>query len=126
MKWTVCIEGYGEGCDYTIDCNKKFYSYESDATTPEEFAKDLHEHLGDDDGRIYMYDCCERGYGERTFGSVSVAPAELVDISDLLMDSIKKDIEEDEARQREINKIAKEKTEKVLYEKLHKKYGNDK
>ena len=65
MKWTVCIEGYGEGCDYTIDCNKKFYSYESDATTPEEFAKDLHEHLGDDDGRIYMYDCCERGYGER-------------------------------------------------------------
>ena len=71
-----------------------------------------------------MYDCCERGYGERTFGSVSVAPAELVDISDLLMDSIKKDIEEDEARQREINKIAKEKTEKVLYEKLHKKYGD--
>ena len=40
------------------------------------------------------------------------------------MDSIKKDIEEDEARQREINKIAKEKTEKVLYEKLHKKYGD--
>jgi len=115
-KWVVCINGHGQGCDYTIGCNSKFYETEADSLQAlidklnYDFAnlKDVKEY--GETPQIYMSGF--EKYPENVYDKVYVACGELVDISDKLREKIKDMISEKE----------KEDSEYELYKKLKEKY----
>lgn len=123
MKFVVCYLGAGEGCDYTIGCNKTFSMMDADSL--EDLKNKLHADLAGYENvsngkEIFAYMSGVRNYDyEHTYESVFVVPGELIDISDDLRQKINEGLGRAETlRRQEI-----ETEEKELYQKLKQKYG---
>ena len=114
-KFVICLKGYGEGCDYTIGCNFRFY--EHNASSLEDLIEKLHIDFGGESSRPYMSGF--EKYPEHVYESVYVVPGRLIDISDKLRDKIKEMLEEQNQQEQKTN----EDVELALYEKLKKKYA---
>lgn len=113
-KFVICITGRGEGCDYTIACNKTYYT--DKAKSVDDLIKALHEEWSDDYGRVYMSDCGDR---ELTYEEVTVY--EYVSERDI-SDDLRNLIKADKNKESEKEKLASEQAEKELYNNLKKKY----
>src|SRR3989304_10493996 len=123
-KWVICIEGHGEGCDYTIGCNYKFLEYETESGLLPDLIDKLHcdfAGLNDMDiiPRIYMSGF--EKYPEHVYDKVYVSHGELVDISDELRAKIKDMLI---AKDQE-NEKQEENAEHELYKKLKEKYEKE-
>ena len=109
-NYVVCINGYGDGCDYTIDCNKTFQEIEAESI------EDLLDKIHTEHEYVYMSGCGDDDY--HTYKDVYVIEGELINVSDALRAKIRAEIEKDEAEKRKLE----EEKEKELYKKLQKKY----
>lgn len=107
-KFVVCIEGAGEGCDYTIGCNKRFY--ETEAESIDDLLLEFHE---EHDGENYL-----KRRNDFAYENVYVIEGGLINVTDKLQAMIDKDYAE--LQKKEAAKI--EADELKLYKSLKRKY----
>ena len=81
-KFVVCIEGAGEGCDYTIGCNKRFY--ETEAESIDDLLLEFHE---EHDGENYL-----KRRNDFAYENVYVIEGGLINVTDKLQAMIDKEL----------------------------------
>lgn len=109
MNYVVLFTGAGEGCDYTIGCNRDWQFYNCE--TLEELKEQINEYYDDHSG-------------EDTIEEVEIY--EVTDCNYIWKEMVKEKAEK-ERKEKELAKKRKaeqkEAEEKELFEKLSKKYG---
>jgi hypothetical protein len=111
IKFLVLLEGYGQGCDYTIDCNKKWIWIEAESR--EQAIKKVVE---DWYGVAYHV----RDYESHSIKDIQMIPvSEVIDLGSYCLQ------EQDRKNKIELDKATKEREQKerAEYERLQKKFG---